>query len=388
MRRGRARLQFAVAATLLATSGCAAIQPAGRSAVEYNRAFANARDEIVLLNVLRASEQQPLQFSTISAVQGGVRNNASLRIPFTNLIAGGDNVISPEVTISSRNPSVSIVPLATREFVQGISRPLEPQVIGDLLSQGWSKDVVLALAIGGVVCANETGTVVLNTGEDGAATGRFLNLLLAPNDFSLTEPKSIAQLRMSSRDAMAFIKDGAGPGNRIKSVTPIAGRPEAPQEAIVEVISPGTVGISGLDFDEMCGKATPNARNKYAKAAGFAQAGQHGVLMRSVLGIFRYLGRAQSHNFRLQLARCGHAPSASARESLFNIRIACARGDVPPRAVVDTEFQGRRYFIPAAASGETRDRTLETLSLLTYLVDLQTSESSLRGSTPFVAITQ
>lgn len=380
-------MRAAMAAMLLAPAACATIEPAGKSAVDYNRAFARARDEIIVLNVLRAAHQQPLQFSTISAVQGGMRNNASLRVPFTNVIAGGSDAISPDLTISTRNPSVSIVPLATREFVQGISRPIEAQLIGDLLSQGWSKDVVLPLVIGGVVCATQPGRVIRNSGEDGFANAEFLAVLMNTKNFSLTEPGTVAELRMSSRDAMAFIKDGAGPGNRIRSVKPVPGNAAAPQEALVEVVSTSKVDIAGLDFDPVCGKATPRRAADGDPGSESARAGHHGVLTRSVLGIFRYLGRSQWHNIRLQFARCGREPLSSAEQSLFNIRVTCGGITAPVGAVVKTEFQGRGYFIPPATSA-SRDRTLETLSLLSYLVELQTSESSLRATSPFVAITQ
>lgn len=101
-------LVMAVCVTL---AGCASVQPTNRAAVAYNRDFAKARDETILLNVLRASASQPLQFSTISNVSGGVHTGITLGVPFTNLLAGGKDAISPEIELTARNPTVQITPL-------------------------------------------------------------------------------------------------------------------------------------------------------------------------------------------------------------------------------------------------------------------------------------
>ena len=61
---------------------------------------------------------------------------------------------------------------------------------------------------------------------------------------------------------------------------------------------------------------------------------------------------------------------------------------MPPQALVWTTFRGQAFYIAHSPEGEARDSTLETLSLLSYLVGLQTSEASLRGTNHFVTITQ
>src|SRR5436309_8974651 len=105
------------AATVLAfgtcLTGCAATTTTNKVAVDYNRIFASSRDEVLVNNILRASAREPLQFSTMGTVTGGVRNSGSITIPFTNLIGGKEGLtISPSGTLNDGiNPAVTIVPL-------------------------------------------------------------------------------------------------------------------------------------------------------------------------------------------------------------------------------------------------------------------------------------
>ncbi|HYC45590.1 MAG TPA: hypothetical protein VED01_08885 [Burkholderiales bacterium] len=391
-------LATAAAAALL-TSACSTLQPAGdqagSTAVDYNRAFARARDEITVLNVLRASQREPLQFSTISSVQGGLKTGASVMIPFTNLIGGGVSAVSPEVTISSRNPVVSIVPLATKEFIRGMSKPIEAQLIDDLLAQGWKKDVVLPLVVGGVVCAHREADrqdrlddyIKINDGDDERLDDAFRQVLTGKNAFSLTRAPTLATLRLTSKDALSFIKDGVGPSHEIDSVTPIPGKDGAAQEVLVKVVVPGKVQITGLDFSSICGSPGADERVGNPSSREPADTLKEGVVLRSVLSMFRYLGQSQALTTKLERERCQGSAAHESSPVLFRIRLACDSA-VPPHALVSTTFRGQTFYIAPSPEGEARDRTLETLSLLSYLVGLQTSEASLRGTNPFVTITQ
>ncbi len=366
----------------IALGACGTLQPTGKAAVDYNKAFAKSRDEVTVINILRASERQPLQFSTISSVQGGLRTGATLKLPFTNIIAGGEDSISPEVSFSSRNPTVSITPLATKEFVLGISRPLSPSTIDLLLSQGWSRQVVLSLTIGGVVCQN--GDVVLNGGNDEKEDELFLEALEQATAFDIQPgaEKPYARLRMSGKDALSLTKDGVGEGKYVKSITSVSAT-----DVMVEVAAKGDVEITGVHLERACSEKPAPPRPTTKKVLGQVQAGPTGIIMRSVFGIYQYLGEAHARNHRNQRKHCDGTTAAPATPRLFDLRLACSKS-APPDSVVSTSFQGSRFYVSPAGRVAEGDRTLETLSLLTFLVDLQTNEAAVKLSVPFVAIAQ
>jgi hypothetical protein len=418
-----ARLRKAASAlSCLLFGACSAIQPAEKAAIDYNRSFAKARDEVLVLNVLRASERQPLQFSTISGVQGGIKSGATVTLPFTNLIGGptaatgGGFALSPSVEVTNRNPAVSIVPLGSKEFVQGISRPISILLVDHLLAQGWPREVVLALTIGGVVCPD--GTVELNEGEDREVDGEFIKTFSGATGFSVVEAPTFATLRMSDKDAMSFIKDGAGANHEIKRVTGAAasGKQAAEAQAEIEVVTPERSTITGLEVGRLCDalkalrpprleagsdtEAAPAPARSHprfiptgegSKASGGDEGAdqREGVLMRSVQAIFNYLGRVHRSNSELKPGPClGDAPAETPQTILFNLRLSCTRNTVPVHTVVETSFLGRHYYVPLLRDADKDDRTLDTLSLLSNLIDLQTSEASLRASTPTIAIAQ
>ncbi|MEA3052898.1 MAG: hypothetical protein QOG72_1801, partial [Sphingomonadales bacterium] len=73
------QLRGIIGLPLVATlGGCALSQATPKIALDYNRDFADSRNEMLLLNVLRAAAREPLQFSTMGTVQGTVGNGSSL----------------------------------------------------------------------------------------------------------------------------------------------------------------------------------------------------------------------------------------------------------------------------------------------------------------------
>src|SRR5687767_2891741 len=93
---GMMRLRgFAGLTLALALGGCATSKPTHTVILDYNKTFARTRNEMLLINVLRAAAREPLQFSTMGTVTGGVANSGSLKLPFTSLLGPGANVLSP-----------------------------------------------------------------------------------------------------------------------------------------------------------------------------------------------------------------------------------------------------------------------------------------------------
>lgn len=230
-----------LSATMFMTSARTTWPPSAESAVTsevgYNRAFACPRDHITVLNVLLASERRPLQFSTFSSVQRSIKTETSVKIPFTRIIARGVDSISPEV-IAGSNPVVSIIPLSTEEFIREISRPIEPQLIDDLLAQGWKKEVVLPLVADGVVsihwCAEHLNPaadfIQLNDGDDMA------------KDRSPVHPRRNDCIRpCRAVRAYDFASNRQRPNNVIESITLVVQNGSGPEEAWVTVVVPGNV---------------------------------------------------------------------------------------------------------------------------------------------------
>lgn len=388
------RAAFTATVLAMLTGGCADTLSTSGAGVDYNRSFADSRNALLLLNVLRAAQREPLQFSTISSVSGSVRTSASITIPFTNVIAGGPDAISPSITASIRNPQVTVSPLATREFTLGIVRPITFGTLRDLTSGSTQSETAFALAIGGVECAG--GTIVMNYGDNETLDAAFRRALSSPERFQFTEtPGNVfPPLRMSASEAAETLSRGVGEGRRITTIQPVGADPDgrggkaaaqSPEDAssaadvLVHIAANPAPLLSGPDFAEVC-----QTRQLAATTKGSA------VVVRSVQAMFQYLGELHRHNERRDQGACrrdGQEPPADGLAP-FRLRRACDGLEAPITAVAATSFHDRTYYVLRDALTEPRDDTLETLSILSEFIALQTTDATVASSRPVIAITQ
>lgn len=394
---------------LLALASCVGHYTTDRAAVAYNRAFANGRNEVLLLNILRASADEPLQFSTISSVGGQVLNGTEVSIPFTNILLGGEDSITPTLKITGRNPTVTVTPLATREFVRGMTRSISIDTIVNLIDQGWDRPTVLALAVGGVVCADKPRNVVMNDGSNRDLNSRFISALQSATNVARDASAStvVATLQMTSAEAAAMLAEGVGEGRRVGRILPIVpaaeekpsattrprpGRvPPSPAANVsVEIVEPGSPRLSGLQFGDLCGTGAPSA-------AAVEKAGGAGIILRSIQSMIYYLGALHRQRFPADWDTCGPlfgsvpaptvAPSTNSEPPiLFRAQVRCVAQQIPVTAVIATEFRNRHYYIPRTDEAGTQDHTLEVMSLLTELIALQTTDDAVAASRPIIAI--
>jgi hypothetical protein len=98
-RDGRLKLRrLLLGAAALGLGACSHAGNVSAMATDYNRAIANARSEQVLLNVLRASGREPLQFTAVGEITATVNRTIGIDTVAANLLAGGRNAISASLS--------------------------------------------------------------------------------------------------------------------------------------------------------------------------------------------------------------------------------------------------------------------------------------------------
>jgi hypothetical protein len=410
----------------LSLSGCAISQSTADVAINYNRSFAQTRNEMLLLNVLRASAREPLQFSTMGQVQGPVGNGGEISIPITNLI-GGKDIISPTLKLTDAvNPNVSIIPLTNKEFAAGILSPIKLETIQLFTHSGWDANFLLPLVIGGVICPGKEGEdreLLLNSGEylelNQAKTAMTMSPLhLAFRRFFFKSAKKFAvstkaskdetvrMLTLADKEALTALKDGIGPKYIVEAVTE-----GAEGQMNVKIRGAETQVVQGFAFEELCDNRKaqlPENRTQtfisagsekgvpgYVESQGAAEGGskkgtvEGSVVFRSVASIIHYLG--ESHRVRFDrrasdLDGIVYLNTRDEEKTLFRIEWGLHRG----RDVTETRFHDTQFFIRQLdlRDSEHDDRTLKTLSFLDQLIALQTSESTVRGAQAIIALPQ
>jgi len=136
----------------------------GVRAVDYNREAEQATQQALLLNIIRASQRRPMQFTGLQSVTGTSSTSASVNAaggttsnqPFS--AAPANTVLSSVITRSvggtgsiTGGPTFTVPVLDTQEFYQGILTPVPLQVIDFYLQEGLPAELIFDLFVSKVV---------------------------------------------------------------------------------------------------------------------------------------------------------------------------------------------------------------------------------------------
>lgn len=367
-------LRGLAASALLLLGACSHAGSVSRVATDYNRAFAEARDEQLLINILRAGAREPLLFSAPSEINASINRTAGLDTVATNLITGGRDAISPTLRLGgSTVPTVKIAPLSNKDFTDGILRPISPETLNLFINQGWDTEFLLPLIIAGYQCPGTDSPFVQNSGK--APDEMRSALARRGAGFRLRKevtPGAPVVMTVPTGSALEMLRSGVAEGHKIKSVVPA-------EEGRMTVT---LTGASKSEWVAELGSLCPDHDAKLTFAEG--KAGEGYIQLRSPEGIIYFLGEVvrpcildpANNSCGIQyekgekeaLASMSAEDRAANARQLFRIRA----GDGPPTPAIPTSFHDRRFSI-ARLDAADRDRTLKTLSFLSQLISLQTS---------------
>jgi len=147
--------------------GCAVIDNYSGRAVDFNREAEQAQEEVLLLNIVRASLRRPMQFTSLSSVTGSGSVSGSVagggtnvkQTPFISLFpnippATATTALSRIATgtasgaASLSGTATFTVPiLDTQEFYQGILTPIPLQAFDYYLQQGFPPELLFDLFV-------------------------------------------------------------------------------------------------------------------------------------------------------------------------------------------------------------------------------------------------
>lgn len=145
-------------AVCTALAGCSvATQPTADELTEFNKAQQQGTQQLILLNVLRARDHQPMGYSHFDVLRGGVTATSSLgiQIPFganaslldPNMVTGGVGV-SPGV-------SQDVKPQDDQNFYRGVLTPITQETWALYQDQNWPQDLLFHLFVEGIKLSPE-----------------------------------------------------------------------------------------------------------------------------------------------------------------------------------------------------------------------------------------
>ncbi len=147
------RTGLALAASLL-ISGCAGVDHFAGRVVTYNDQMQDTRAKLILANILRSGNGEPLQFSDVSTVsgQGSAQGSLGTVLPFFGPKGSAGTrlfQLNPAFQFNG-GPTVGVANLNTQEFFNGITTPLTMDQVAAYVSNGQSRLSVLLLTVAAV----------------------------------------------------------------------------------------------------------------------------------------------------------------------------------------------------------------------------------------------
>jgi uncharacterized membrane protein YgcG len=146
-------------ASVVALTACAIVDPVDNRYDTVSRSLAKARNEAIFLNLVRASHDYPLSFTTIANVTPSMQNTTSLALPsfllgprvpsatsplftpgrdviFGNTTAGNSTQVSTNFNVSTQETSA---------FYEGFLKPIDLTTLNYFIRQGYSRELLFWL---------------------------------------------------------------------------------------------------------------------------------------------------------------------------------------------------------------------------------------------------
>ena len=388
---GRRISRIAAAAAIAAlVAGCAYNDHFDNRVDRFDIASEQARDQMILTNIVRASRAEPLAFQSLGQITGS--NTSSLQMGLPSLVLGpvANNPASAAGAAASAthfldhqivfgaNPGASgflangmttsgstsfnVTPSETQDFYQGLLEPVEPQTLALFKEQGIADEILFYLFT----------QQVIEERQGDARQIQFVNDRLDPSFDGFHHYVELAMRYGLSAEPTP----GAKPGKSAKAA-------KADKSASNDSTSePGTdwrlcfnrkawaPDTPYANNHPLCGS---NEKMKDPRTVTFRDprgkmVTAH-VFPRSTFSIFQYLGRLVAAGDEGQIKLItdqakGHAPLED--DTLFAVTAAAAPlgGD----CFLTTDYGGATYCVPASALNTKR-----ILGLLVQLLALNTS---------------
>lgn len=370
--------------------------PITNFATDYNRAIADTRNQMILLNILRAQHREPIYYSSVSEINGSIELSTNAGAGSEFAITGDDGIdlartYGGSIGVSATSdPSFTVIPLNTEEFVRGALSPIREDTMLLLLSQGWNSSMLAPLFIERIECLPAAGSaaasqsrtpifVIENDPEDygGVWDFDFFRSLQMRESVSSGERYDIV---LAGSDLAGFLAaDRSAEFDVAHGWNGRDGRRESIAESTREHVSIAMRDRQGVEvalpeaLSEEQRRDLANHCQAQSNVAQSAESSNEGarlrVVFRSTEGVIYYIGEV----LREQRSRPAGDPVRQQLARFFSL------SEGGGRAAVDVGYRGTRYFIPEHGGTHAADTgtTLSVVSLINQLLALQTTTEDL-----------
>jgi hypothetical protein len=157
----RARLTLPTVAIAVAISGCVGPPVLEREVLGYDEITKTLDEKLLLLNIARVSNQEPVHFTSTSSIAATFNWTATLGASGEVTGSKGTNFLNLNIGGSaSENPTFSISPISGKEFAERVATPFQDTIFEFLVFQGARIDQVMRLMAAGIEVQTPDGRFV------------------------------------------------------------------------------------------------------------------------------------------------------------------------------------------------------------------------------------
>jgi len=144
----KASVRWLIIMVLFNLQGCMSPMALDHAVIEYDKTTTNILSKLILLNIARAHQHQPLHFTGVSNIAATF--NFQLNAGATPAFTGNNGSLMTPIFggTLSENPTISIVPIEGEEFTRRLLTPFQENKLTMLLRQGVDLDLLLRLLAG------------------------------------------------------------------------------------------------------------------------------------------------------------------------------------------------------------------------------------------------
>jgi hypothetical protein len=156
-----ARLTLLTAAITVAIGGCVGPPVLEREVLGYDEVTKTLDEKLLLLNIARVSNQEPVHFTSTSSIAATFNWTATLGASGEVTGSKGTNFLNLNIGGSaSENPTFSISPISGKEFAERVATPFQDTIFEFLVFQGARIDQVMRLMAAGIEVQTPDGRFV------------------------------------------------------------------------------------------------------------------------------------------------------------------------------------------------------------------------------------
>jgi hypothetical protein len=362
---------------------------------DYNKIFERTQNEMLLLNIVRASKRHPMYFTSFSMLRGNMSyllGTGNLTVPFGRIGTGlnGAYSIAPNASLQM-NPGFDLAVLDSQEFIAGLMTPVPIEIIDYYWQQGWPKQLLLHLFIERIEITNKKTkkTEVFDNYPVKGEFERFRNKLRSMDCdigsetvFDAIGSEIEEKAAKDPKQLIAIQKAGL-------ELKPVCG--EEGDRACAENEKPKKyrLGSKRRNYSVKCKIGEETSKERTVMRMSGALSAKEGketvtyegkIYQRSPEAILYYLGeivRAKTEQkFTPKIEICKRMEAGVCKEHDC-VPLFLVEQDGSPRAAsVAVDYEGRKYTIPESSLDNYEDRyslhrSMHVLSLVSQLVGLQ-----------------